>query len=232
MNGRTTPLPGPRAGATQVATTADPPLTIRPAWTADDLDAVYRLTHDAYVALGYIAPQPAGRLRHYADIDAAPENVVLVGDEGGTIVGTVSVTVDGPARLHVDHDFRAACDAVRAEGAPVAASWRIVTAPDHRASSALVLELIRAVIDVVRRFGVDTVLMSFAPHHERAYSRLLGMTTLARTEGTADLSTPAVLMRASTLECARRLPPHDNPVLTTLVAERRRLLEAVRRQAA
>ena len=211
---------------------ARPPLLIRPAWTAADLDAVYRLTHDAYVALGYVPPQPDGRLRHYGDVEAAPENVVLVAEEAGAIVGTVSVTVDGPAGLHVDHDFRAACDAVRAEGMPVGAAWRIVTLPDHRASSALVLELIRAVIDVLHRFGVTTALLSFAPNHERAYTRLLGMATIARTEGAADLRTPAVLMRADVPESARRLPPHDNPVLTTLVAERRRLLEALRRRAA
>lgn len=207
-------------------------MVIRPALSDDDLDQVYRLTHDAYVSLGYIDPQPDGRLRHYPDIDSAPENVVLVAEEDGMIVGTVSVTLDGPAGLHVDHDFRAACDTVRAEGQPVAAVWRIMTAPDRRSTSALVLALIRAATDVLSGFGLDTTLMSFAPHHERAYRRLLDMRTIARTEGTADLRTAAVLMRASAVESTRRLGPAANPALATLVAERRRLLDVLRRTAA
>lgn len=207
-------------------------MLIRPALDAADFDAVYRLTHDAYVALGYIGPQPDGRLRHYADIDAAPENMVVVAVDDDAIVGTVSITLDGPDGLHVDHDFPAACDAVRAEGRPIGAAWRIITEPGHRATMALVLDLIRATTDILGRCGIETALLSFAPRHERAYQRLLGLATIARTEGTADLRTSAVLMRGSVAEAARRLPPLDNPALATLAAERKRLLEVIRRVAA
>lgn len=208
-------------------------MLIRPIIDDQELDAVHRLIHDAYVEQGYIEPRPDGRLRHYADIEAAPENMVLVAIDGGAIVGTVSVTLDGPAGLHVDHDFRALCDDVRAEGLPVGAVWRIVTEPGHRASRALVIELIRGTIAVFQRVGVATSLCTFAPRHERAYERLLGFRTIGRAAGIdGEVSTPAVLMRIAVTEAARRLPPHDNPAIDTLVAERMRLLAMVRRVAA
>jgi len=205
---------------------------IRPVIDDTDLDHVYRMTHDAYVELGYIAPRPDGRFRHYEDVDAAPENMVLVAVEEGVIVGTVSVTLDGPAGFHVDHDFATEIAAVRAEGQPVGASWRIVTEPRHRASTAVVLELIRATVDVFARFGVATGLCTFAPRHERAYQRAIGMETIARTDGVGEVKTPAVLMRGDIATIALRWPPHDNPTLATLVAERKRLLDVVRRDAA
>lgn len=207
-------------------------MLIRPILSDDDLDHVHRLTHDAYVAEGFAAPQLDGRLRYYAEIDAAPENMVLVAVDDDVIVGTVSVTLDGSAGLHVDHDFAAECAAIRAEGPTVGGVWRIVTEPGLRTSLTVILELIRSAADVLDRFGVETALCEFGPHHERAYRRLLGFTTVARSTLLSELTAPAVLMRVSVADAIRRLPPHVNPTLATLVAERRRLLDALRRAAA
>lgn len=205
---------------------------IRPILSDDELDIVHRLTHDQFVAEGFARPQSDGRLRYYNDIEAAPENMVLVAVDDGMIVGTVSVTLDGPAGLHVDHDFGEQCAAIRAEGRPVGGVWRIVTDTQLRGSRTVILELIRATVDVLVRFGIPTALCEFGPHHERAYHKLLGFSTVARSTSLAQLAAPAVLMRASVAEAARRCPPHDNPTLATLVAERRRLLDALRRAAA
>lgn len=207
-------------------------MMIRPILNDDDLDHVHRLTHDAYVAEGFAAPQPDGRLRYYTDIEAAPENMVLVAVVDGAIVGTVSVTLDGPAGLHVDHDFAAECAAIRAEGRAVGGVWRIVTAPGLRTSLTVIHELIRSSTDVLDRFGVDTALCEFGPHHERAYRRLLGFTTVAHSESLTEVAAAAVLMRVQVTDVARRLPPQANPTLATLVAERRRLLDTLRRDAA
>ncbi|MCC7019515.1 MAG: hypothetical protein IT332_07160 [Ardenticatenales bacterium] len=207
-------------------------MNIRPILNDAELDDVQRLTHDQYVAEGYTTPQPDGRLRYYDEIEAAPENMVLVAIDDGAIVGTVSVTLDGPAGLHVDHDFGAACAAVRAEGPTVGGVWRIVTEPDLRTSRTVILELIRSSTDVLRRFGVSTALCEFAPRHEHVYRKLLGFATVARCEGLGEVRSPAVLMRASVAEAARRLPPGDNASLATLVAERQRLLDVLRRTAA
>ncbi len=207
-------------------------MLIRPVLDEQELDQVYRLTHDAYVEQGYFQPKPDGRLRHYADIEAAPENMVLVAIDEGRIVGTVSVTLDGPAGFHVDHDFPSECDVIRAEGRPVGAAWRIVTAPDHRNSMALVVELIRSTIDLLDRFRVETILCSFNPRHERIYRKVFGMTTVARTEGVGAMKSAAVLMRASIQEAVLSWTPSHNPALATLAAERARLLDVLSRIAA
>ena len=209
-------------------------MLIRPATSTADLDAVYRLTHDAYIALGYCAPQPDGRLRHYTDIDTAPENMVVVVEEAGAIVGTVSITLDGPAGLPSEQRFGGAVDAIRAEGTVIGACWRLVTEPGHRATDAVLIELMRSTVTVFSGFGVDTALLSLAPRHERAYNRIFGTVTIARTSDAAGaaVSSPLVLVRGSVAAGIRRLPPDDNPALATLVAERRRLIAAVRDVAA
>lgn len=208
-------------------------MIIRPIIDDQELDAVHRLIHDAYVERGYIEPRPDGRLRHYPDIEAAPENMVLVAIDGGSIVGTVSVTLDGPAGFNVDHDFRGTCDAVRAEGFPVGAVWRLVTDPHRRATPSLVSELFRCTTSVFIKGGIATILCMVAPRHERAYERLLGSQTIGRTAGIdGEVTTPVVLLRMAVTETARRLPPDDNPAIDTLVAERMRLLAVVRRVAA
>jgi len=199
-------------------------MIIRPVRNEQEMDEVYRLTHDAYVEQGYIKPQPDGRLRHYTEVDAAPENMVLVALEDNAIVGTVSITLDGPAGLHVDHDFRAECDAIRAEGRSVGASWRIITEPGHRSSMAVVVELIRSTIDVLNRFEVETILCTFNPRHERVYQRLFGMSTVARCTTVDEVASAAVLMRASIPVAVKAFPPPPNPALAALVAERARHL--------
>jgi len=207
-------------------------MLIRPALNEADMDAVYRLTHDAYVALGYIQPRPEHMLRHYMEIEGLPENMVVVAVDDGAIVGTVSITLDGPGGLHTDHDFAGACDAIRAEGRPIGAAWRIITEPGHRATMALVVELIRAAITVFQHCGTATGLCTFAPRHERVYMRLLGFQTIARTDGVGAVNTAAVLMRGSVAEAMQRMVPPENPALATLATERMRLIAALRRAAA
>jgi len=207
-------------------------MLIRPVLNTKELDQVHRLTHDAYVEQGYIQPRSDGRLRHYVDIEDSPENMVLVAVDEGAIVGTVSITLDGPAGFHTDHDFPAECRAIRAEGKSVGASWRIITAPGHRDSKALVVDLIRSTVDVLHRFEVETILCTFNPRHERIYQRLFGMVAVARTDGVGEVKSAAVLMRASISEGVKAWPSAFNPALATLVAERSRLLDLVQRVAA
>src|SRR5262245_54493084 len=88
---------------------------IRPIADARELDAVYRLTHDAYDDEGYAAPRSDGRLVHYAAFDQIPETVVLGSFVEGTLVGTVSWTADGPNGLPVERDFPDECARIRAE---------------------------------------------------------------------------------------------------------------------
>lgn len=171
-------------------------LFVRPIANAEELGEVYRMTHDAYVEMGFIDPRPGGRLVHYPHLDAAPETTVLVAVEAGRIVGTNSLTFDGPVGLHVDEDFKAQADALRATGRKLASSYRINTLHECRQRSDIVKALIRETVRAALAGGVETCLFIFHKRHERIYRKLLNMTTLAeRPEIACVRNFPAVLMR-------------------------------------
>lgn len=169
--------------------------------TSDEMDAVYRLTHDEYVRMGYCSPQPGGRLIHYPHLDNIPETTVLVAEDESGIVGTNTATLDGPSGLHVDCDaaFAKSVEVVRDEclrsGRNLGCAWRIVTRKQCRKRLDVVFALIGETLLLFNRYLVHVSLYSFNPHHERIYSRLLGMETLARGECDVLGGAPAVLMR-------------------------------------
>jgi UDP:flavonoid glycosyltransferase YjiC (YdhE family) len=177
----------------------DEPLTVRTIQGPGELEAVYRVTHDSYVERDYCHPRPDGRLAHHPHLDHVPETAVFVAVAGAEIVGTSSVTLDGPLGLPMDDDFRAECDRIRAEGRRLAASWRLATRKAYRNQTRLVKALIKATTIRGIRMGVQTCLFTFNPRHERIYQRLLNLRTVARREGmTGLLNAPAVLMRGDT----------------------------------
>ncbi len=163
---------------------------------ASEMNQVYRLTHDAYVKQGYCAPQPNGLLNHYPHLDRTPETTVILAVVDNMTVGSNSYTLDGPAGLHVDADFKEECDAIRREGNVLASSWRIVTSDQFRNDRRIVMGLIQETLFQILEAGVETCVFTFHPRHERIYQRLLNMKTIARKERLSDLSNaPAVFMR-------------------------------------
>lgn len=184
----------------------EPHLFVCPLRHTWDLEEVYRITHDAYVERGYCASRPDGRLVHYPHLDGIPETTVLVAVLDGAVVGTNSLTLDGPRGLHVDEDFKAECDAIRAEGRRVAGSWRIATRAALRSETRVVMALIQATVDLLRDKGVETGVFTFNPRHERFYQRLLNMQTVARHEGSVHglQNAPAVFMRTTVADLPER----------------------------
>lgn len=168
-----------------------------------EMDDVYRLTYDCYVAQGYCPPNGSGRLIHYPHLDALEETAVLVVEaDDGKIVGTCSTTTDNPHGLHVDEDFLQEANQVRKEGGMLASSWRIAVDPKHRAGSRVACMLIKGVIELWHWSGIDTALMTFNPCHEVFYRRYANCLTVARKEGLKDLqNAAAVLMRWDRYRC-------------------------------
>jgi hypothetical protein len=184
-------------------------MQIRRATTLKDLEAVWRLTHDMYVAEGYAEAQLDGMLRHYPHLDAIPETTVFMAeDEDGTLLGSNSYTVDGPAGLHVDDDFQDVADAVREEcrrsGKRLGSSWRIATRPGCREHLYVIMQLISATLDAGRGVA-DTVLFTFNPKHESFYGRMLGLRTISEPRaGHSVQSAPAILMRGEMTDILAR----------------------------
>lgn len=184
-------------------------ITARKATTLKDLEAVWRLTHDVYVAEGYASPSADGLLRHYPHLDLVPETEVFIAeDEDGTVLGSNSATVDGPAGLHADDDFKDVIDGIREEcrrtGKRLGCSWRIVTLPGCRESLPVIMQLISATLESGQH-RADAVLYTFNPKHESFYGRMLALKTVAGPrDGHAVKGAPAILMRGEMSEMVAR----------------------------
>lgn len=165
----------------------------------EELSGVYKLTHDVYVQMGYCQPQENGILCHYPHLDNIKETFVLVAMDGDKLLGTNSWTLDSKHGLHVDCDFSEHVNTVRHRcqkfNRKLAASWRIVTNPDQRNTLRTIKSLVQSTVDMALDYGVDTMLFSFNPKHERIYQKMVGMTTLA-TGICHATNAPAVLMMA------------------------------------
>jgi len=174
-------------------------VVVRPIQSAAELDEVYKLTYVSYREREYCPPQEDGRLVHYPHLDRIPETTILVAVADKEIIGSISLTQDGPHGLHVDEDFKIVCSQVRNEGSPIAASWRIVTRSGVRSERKIVMALITGCAIRLIASCALTYLYTFNPRHERIYERLLNMKTIARKEGNIDglYNSPAVLMRNS-----------------------------------
>jgi hypothetical protein len=167
--------------------------------TEDDLEAVWRLTYERYINEGYCEPQADGMLRHYRSIDLIPETVVLGAFDGNELVGTNSLTCDGPAGLHVDIAFPAEVKAIRDEclltGILLGASWRIVTKKESAGQGDLVRGLINMSVDIGSTIA-DVTMYSFNPKHENCYRKMLGLETIARRDNDPSVNgAEAILMR-------------------------------------
>ena len=67
----------------------DPRLRLKIAETQDELEACFRLLHDAYVASGFMKPDPSGlRVTPY---HALPTTTTLCASFDGEVVGTMSL---------------------------------------------------------------------------------------------------------------------------------------------
>jgi hypothetical protein len=207
-------------------------LTIREVKTRADLEAVWRLTHDMYVAQGYAQPQANGRLIHYPHLDGIPETIVWAAeDERGRILGTLSYTADGPAGLHVDDDFKDVTDAVREEccrtGKRLGASWRIVTAPECRHGLDVVMGLITRYVEYISMREIDVTLYTFNPKHGSFYKRMLDFEIIAEPRvGHAVQAAPAILMRGE----LERIVARWRKIMTRRDSARRQAVELAQTQ--
>jgi hypothetical protein len=171
---------------------------IRKAATNQELESVYRLTHDAYVEMKYAKPQPDGRLIHYPQLENIPETTVMIADSGSRVLGTLSITVDGPMGLNTDRDFPKHTREIRSQTNMLAACWRMVTCKDCRHKKSIIKDLLKESLKYIfRQLEIDTLLFTVNPSHERVYQLLFGCETIAhRTKSIDGLeNAPAVLMR-------------------------------------
>jgi hypothetical protein len=156
-------------------------VVVRPAHDPSELDHVRRLVHDVYLEAGYIAPQPGGRLVYCPHLDAADETTTFVAEAGGEIVGTCSLTLDGPAGFHLDDEYPDALRAVRREVRSLASSWRWASKASATERIIVYLGLLRAIQGVLQADAVETCLFTLVPQFASVYRHLLNARLVAST---------------------------------------------------
>lgn len=169
---------------------------IRPVSSSRDLFDVYRITHDAYVLKGYCLPKPHGMLNPFPEFDHLAETTILVAVIGEEIVGSVSITLDGPRGFPTDKEFHSESQLIRQEGRHLAAVWRLVIKEScpfrHQILTALLAEIGRRFI----KDEVHTCFFSVHPSFVKPCKHIMNMKTVAGSKTTIGLNNvPAVLMR-------------------------------------
>ncbi len=186
--------------------------------TLGELEAVWRLTYDAYVEYGYCAHQHDGMLRHYPHLDLIDETSVFTAHIDGKLVGTLSVTIDGPQGLHIEDAYADIADTLREEaiitGKKLGASWRLATIPNVRSQGDVVKSLFESIAEEQLTLGIDILLATFNPKHERFYQRVLGFRKIADTRLDESVKgAPAVLLRGDIddiLAALKKLSPDSS----------------------
>ena len=150
--------------------------------TEDQLKRIWALIHDAYVKAGYAKPQPNGMLRHYPNMDFIPETFAYGAFENEILMGTVSLTIDGPKGLSVDIEFKDLIDKIRAENPDkkIAALWRLTTTPNFNRSLSVLMAMIDQLHTTLVQEKVELILFVVNPKHEHFYQRVFGLKTISQ----------------------------------------------------
>lgn len=174
-------------------------IEIREVTTDIERHKVYKLTHDVYLKEGYCKPISNGELQHYPHLNGIKETIVLIAIDNSLIVGTNTITIDGPKGLHVDEDFPLEMKKIRQKcldnGQLLASSGRIVTDSSYGSQYRLIIKLIKATINIaVKKLNIDFFVIECNPKHEEFYRRIIGFKSLAYGTCRAVGGEPAVLM--------------------------------------
>jgi len=113
----------------------DPRLSLKIAETQEELEACFKILHDAYVAAGFMQPHPSGlRVTLY---HALPTTTTLCAKWDGKIVGTISMIRDGVFGFPLQSIFD--LSEVRAREGHIAEISALAVHPDFRKTGGAIL---------------------------------------------------------------------------------------------
>ena len=113
----------------------DARLDLKIAETREELEACFRLLHDAYVSSGFMKPHPSGmRITPY---HALPTTTTLCAKYEGRVVGTMSMIREGVFGFPLQSIFD--LDPLRAEGGKIAEISALAVHPDFRKTGGWIL---------------------------------------------------------------------------------------------
>jgi GNAT superfamily N-acetyltransferase len=149
----------------------DPRLVLKVADTRDELEACYRLLHDAYVDAGLMRPDPSGlRLTIY---HALPTTTTLCALIDGQVIGTVSVITESAFGLPLQRVFD--LSSVRARRGRLAEVSALAVDPVWRGNGGAVLFALMKLVFAYCTQCLDTrhLVAAVHPGHVEMYESLL-----------------------------------------------------------
>ncbi len=110
-------------------------LELKVAETQEELDACFRILHDAYVGSGFMKPDPSGlRVTIYHSL---PTTTTLCAKYDGVVVGTISMVREGVFGFPLQSVFD--LEGVRAKGGKIAEISALAVAPAFRKTGGAIL---------------------------------------------------------------------------------------------
>lgn len=162
----------------------------------DDLEAAYRLAHNAYVRCGHIAAQASGLKVSVHSV--LPDTTTFVAKMGEEVVSTVSLVPDSPLGLAIDAMYPEELAALRRPGCRLG---EISTLADRRSqirrSLTALLGLSRLLLRYARdRAGLTDLCVAVSPLHEALYRKYLRFRSLGGLKAYSAVNGhPAVALR-------------------------------------
>lgn len=139
---------------------------------------IHVLAHDTAVESGLIAPQKNGKLDLNPHLDGILETTIIIARYKGKIIGTNTLTLDGPNGLHTDKLFPAETNKLRKEHV-LSSSWRIATHKNYRSDIRLISDLLKASMKVGREMGITDCLFIVNLRHAQTYLKALNAKVIA-----------------------------------------------------
>lgn len=145
-------------------------VTFKLAETKEELEAAFRLLHDAYVDEGYMDPHPSGmRVTPY---HALPTTTTLIAVLDGKVVGTVSVIADGGFGFPMEKLFDT--KAFRDKGMRIAEVSSLAVDKGMRTRGKLVFPLFRYTYQyLIKYLGVDVMIICIHPNKADHFEALM-----------------------------------------------------------
>ena len=157
----------------------DPRLVLKIAETREELEACFRLLHDAYVASGFMQPDPSGlRVTLY---HALPTTTTLCAKFDGEVVGTLSLIRESAIGFPLQRIFD--LGSLRTKGGNIAEASALAVHPRfRRTGSAILFALMKFMYEYCTTF-FDTrhLVIACNPRHIQMYESLLFFRRLSRT---------------------------------------------------
>jgi hypothetical protein len=169
----------------------------------DHREAVQKLVHRRYAWRGYNVPQ----MDHAVDVAAAGQesSVTLLAEQQGTLVGTLTLTLDSPRGLLAEQTYGEEIERVRSQGRQIGELVKL--AMEEGVDWKSVLDsLLQATYLLAHVLHCSTDLfIEVNPRHVRFYQRVFGFTSGTAQRLCARAGAPSVLMRLDLEEFSQRL---------------------------